>query len=384
MKPRLRAASLVEGGIIWFLFFLPLNEVVMELGLLVSLGAYGWQLSQRTVAWPPLNLASYLFLALGLSSVTVAFFSPIASTSILFAVILLLSVLVVFLFFQAQEPVSIKLSRYAHALLLGVSVLSLYHLGRHFSLYGLDFSEHRLGYDAYVSLFTAVALPWVFSLALNSSAKQRYLYGFWFLFLLACLILSFGRGAWVGAVCGLFLVSLGLSRKVMLVFCLCLLLGVSAIYPFIKSRARDLIRPESRSNAQRIIGWQTALKMTRSYPLTGVGFANFKERYWSSEFRPVQAKAKLSHAHNIFLQLYAEQGIIVGSLFFLLALVFILKAIEASVLAAKKNTVYSGGGAALLSLLILGQFACSMLIVPRIWFLFCFLGALLTQERGDC
>lgn len=73
-----------------------------------------------------------------------------------------------------------------------------------------------------------------------------------------------------------------------------------------------------RSNADRIWAWRSALDMLREHPATGVGFGQFKVRYLA-EYKYAQESQKLTHAHNNFLQVSAENGIIglAGFLYFI-------------------------------------------------------------------
>lgn len=73
-----------------------------------------------------------------------------------------------------------------------------------------------------------------------------------------------------------------------------------------------------RSNADRILAWRSALDMLREHPATGVGFGQFKVRYLA-EYKYAQESQKLTHAHNNFLQVSAENGIIglAGFLYFI-------------------------------------------------------------------
>ena len=73
-----------------------------------------------------------------------------------------------------------------------------------------------------------------------------------------------------------------------------------------------------RSNADRIWVWKSALDMLRDHPATGVGFGQFKVRY-QAEYKYAQESQKLTHAHNNFLQVSAENGIIglAGFLYFI-------------------------------------------------------------------
>ena len=73
-----------------------------------------------------------------------------------------------------------------------------------------------------------------------------------------------------------------------------------------------------RSNADRIWTWRSAWDMIRDHPVAGVGFNRFRERYLA-EYRYEQESQKLTHAHNNYFQVSAENGIIglAGLLYFM-------------------------------------------------------------------
>ena len=72
-----------------------------------------------------------------------------------------------------------------------------------------------------------------------------------------------------------------------------------------------------RSNADRIWIWRSAWDMFRDHPVAGVGFNRFCENYLA-EYKYEQESQELTHAHNNFFQIIAENGIIglAGLLYF--------------------------------------------------------------------
>lgn len=80
------------------------------------------------------------------------------------------------------------------------------------------------------------------------------------------------------------------------------------------------------STLERIGVWESALKLFKNSPITGVGINNFHEMY--PKFFPTYGvrlySDKLYHSHNIFLNTLAEQGII-GFIVLVISLLFIVK-----------------------------------------------------------
>lgn len=143
------------------------------------------------------------------------------------------------------------------------------------------------------------------------------------------LAMSWSRGAWLGAGAAMLAILFAWPRRmrvgVMLVV-LALLVGLqvlqSGILPdamieqlrsmteFFQSfdvRGAD-INPDSYSVIERLAHWQTAVNMARDHPWLGVGFGNYAAAYPDYAF-PNWPLA-LGHAHNYYLNVLAEVGVL--------------------------------------------------------------------------
>ncbi|NJL92656.1 MAG: O-antigen ligase family protein, partial [Anaerolineae bacterium] len=69
-----------------------------------------------------------------------------------------------------------------------------------------------------------------------------------------------------------------------------------------------IISPENYAVIERLAHWQSALAMAEAHPWLGVGFGNYEVAY--SEFALINWPQALGHAHNYYLNLLAETGII--------------------------------------------------------------------------
>jgi putative inorganic carbon (HCO3(-)) transporter len=150
------------------------------------------------------------------------------------------------------------------------------------------------------------------------------------LILLAGLIASWGRGAWLG---------FGMASVVMVLFAprrrwigVLLLVGggtgfallwVAGFVPLsiqqrIESASRDFVgfqdvrgMPISDENfaiVERLAHWQAAINMADAHPFIGVGLANYEVAY--PAYRVPSWPNPLGHAHNDYLNLLAETGIV--------------------------------------------------------------------------
>ncbi|MCS6846523.1 MAG: O-antigen ligase family protein [Anaerolineae bacterium] len=67
------------------------------------------------------------------------------------------------------------------------------------------------------------------------------------------------------------------------------------------------VTPITFSTIERLAHWQAALRMIESSPWLGVGFGNYAAAY--PEFRLLPWENALGHAHNYYLNIFAEAGI---------------------------------------------------------------------------
>ncbi len=68
------------------------------------------------------------------------------------------------------------------------------------------------------------------------------------------------------------------------------------------------ITPENYAVAERLAHWQAALNMVNAHPWLGVGLGNYEVVY--SQYRLINWPEPLGHAHNYYLNILAEAGII--------------------------------------------------------------------------
>lgn len=65
-----------------------------------------------------------------------------------------------------------------------------------------------------------------------------------------------------------------------------------------------------QSNTERILIWQSAWNMFKDHPILGVGLGQYTENYQQKYISPQAKEPKLGHAHNNFMQMLAENGIV--------------------------------------------------------------------------
>jgi O-antigen ligase len=148
--------------------------------------------------------------------------------------------------------------------------------------------------------------------------------------LLAGIGMSWSRGAWLGLGGALAVVVFAWPRNVLrgllifgAIFGLITLMWITGLLPqsiverlststqeffaFEDVRGVD-ITPENYAVAERLAHWQAALNMATAKPWFGVGIGNYEAAY--PEYRLINWPIALGHAHNYYLNILAEAGII--------------------------------------------------------------------------
>ena len=148
--------------------------------------------------------------------------------------------------------------------------------------------------------------------------------------LIASLIASWSRGAWLGfgisTAIMLFAIPSKLAHSIGLTLVLILVtLGMwfaglipQSIANRLTTAATDFITIEdirgvdittvNYAVVERIAHWQAAINMAATNPLTGIGLGNYEIVY--DDYRLLNWKEPLGHAHNYYLNILAETGII--------------------------------------------------------------------------
>jgi O-antigen ligase len=169
--------------------------------------------------------------------------------------------------------------------------------------------------NSFAMLFV-VALPFLWYL--GYAVKNRvWRWGLWLIipFGWHAVFLTASRAGLLGLGATSLLIALRSRRKA---------LGLLLVPAFITAyiwQAGDLMRERAEtigefrtetSAATRLEAWQAALGMIAEHPLTGVGLASFGPAF------PDYSDKKPREAHNSFLQISAESGVVAGAMYVLI------------------------------------------------------------------
>jgi putative inorganic carbon (HCO3(-)) transporter len=209
-------------------------------------------------------------------------------------------------------------------------------IGFNFFSWQTSFSKGRafanFGNPVFLGSYLAMMFP--ISSVLTFIEKQRYQKYFWLflnLLILASLLVTFSRGAWVaGFFGGIIIVWISVSRRLinwrqfaaMIIAILTVIsliswtsANVGGAKPFnnIWSRALSLFRPGKGSALWRLEIWQGALFLIKNRPFLGYGPDNFAWAYprfeTVSEAKISGTNWRIDNAHNWFLQLASTIGL---------------------------------------------------------------------------
>lgn len=139
--------------------------------------------------------------------------------------------------------------------------------------------------------------------------------------------ISYSRGAWLGFAASLGVITLSLPQKLwhsIALFSLTLTFGAGVWFAdlvpqAIVSRLNTIeftgvdvrgveITTANYANVERLAHWQAALRMAQANPWFGVGAGNYEVAY--DQYRLINWVEPLGHAHNYYLNILGETGIV--------------------------------------------------------------------------
>jgi putative inorganic carbon (hco3(-)) transporter len=214
-------------------------------------------------------------------------------------------------------------------------------LGRFFRAFGTFGQPNPFG--GFLGLLTPLALMMAYGYAQRLWAAYRaqqrtplqdlallLFYGSGAGLMLAGILMSWSRGAWLGVALSSAVMVFALPRKIwqsMVVTAVLIAVGLmlwmgglipASIVNRLTSSAAEFITiedvrgveitNENYAVVERLAHWQAATNMATDYPWLGVGLGNYENAY--NTYRLMFWEFPLGHAHNYYLNILAEAGII--------------------------------------------------------------------------
>ena len=218
-------------------------------------------------------------------------------------------------------------------ILLGAGAVSLLLADGYALWQGFHGNLRAQAFHSHPMMLAGFLVQWIPVLTLLAAVdfgKQLVLKKYWswgigclWLLSMAALAVNGTRGAWLGVLLLLLVLGVALLRKQKKVLVLggvvlLLLLGIAGQNQGLQERVATLGDASFQSNSERLLMWQSAWNMFLDQPLTGVGAQNYARQYQNQYISPLAKERDQMHAHNNFLQILAEQGLIGFTAFVLL------------------------------------------------------------------
>jgi len=316
--------ALVALSIPFFLRPKPLLGLALpmvEVATLLCFAVWVWQAvgdkEQRARRWSSLDRAVFFFVAVAAASLLWAANREVAGRE--FRAVVLEPALFYLLVrcALARERHRRLAWRLADALVLAAVAVSLiglhqYATGDVVVVEGVRRVRGVYGSPNNLALFLGRVVPILAAVALfGQSLRRRAAYLAAGLPIVACLYLTYSRGAWLLGLPAAFLF-LGLvrGRRALLISLAALLAIALSLVPLIGTErlALDL---RGGTAFFRLKLWQSALNMIRDHPLTGVGLDNFLYHYRTRYVLPeAWEELNLSHPHNLLLDWWTRLGVL--------------------------------------------------------------------------
>lgn len=200
--------------------------------------------------------------------------------------------------------------------ILGVSIL----VSDSYAIWQGLHGNHRAGaFSNYMILAGCLLqmIPLLLTLGLQDTVRQVGNRKFFLSvcgFSMIALVYNGTRGAWLAVTVAIIVyafISLTKNKRTFIVLLiLILLLGIFIMNtPIIKDKVYSITDLSNQSNSERLLIWHSAWHMFNDHQLFGIGAGNFKELYNSQYISPMAKEPGLGHAHNNFLHILAEMGI---------------------------------------------------------------------------
>ncbi len=157
------------------------------------------------------------------------------------------------------------------------------------------------------------------------------------LLVVASMISTMSRGAWLGFLSGVLVLTVRFPRKMLPIMLVLGLITAPAIWftPALRSRIESfsvsktleaLNRPLTSNDSAAVVSnylrlniWQRGFKMTENRPIFGVGMNNVKKKFYelASDYERQYDFLIFGHQHSNFMQIYAMTGLIGLCAFFI-------------------------------------------------------------------
>ena len=331
-------------------FFLPISKAIIESFSVLAISAYLTRkfVTRDTISHASLNCGIFAYTIVCVVSISFSSNFIVSIKTFFFK-----TLQDILFFFTVAETLTkgkrVKVVLYVlfiSSLVLGIDGIYQYFTRVDFIRHRPRIFEDRI-YASFVTpnsfgCYLAMVLPFTLtSFFMKKRLKiSKIVYLILFLLLFTCLLLTMSRGGWFAFLSSLLFMGLWIpSLAVFFLLLGLLVIATQPFYPpFLKERLKSFFIFTDTSSIDRKIIWQAGWKMFMSKPLLGVGLGAFMFNF--KRFVIEGYPYGVPYAHNCYLQIASELGVI-GLLAFLSILtLFFYHGIKALNMAKDRNYLW--------------------------------------------
>lgn len=200
-----------------------------------------------------------------------------------------------------------------------------------------------------------------------------------------CLGLTLSRGSWVGLAFAAFIYVFFWKRQLIPVGIIVCILLLPLLPDYILNRILSITNMKDTSISSRFPQYEAVIELLQHEPVSGAGLGADAVRESVRLQAFYQGTSPFVHAHNTFLQIWAETGLL-GILSFLASILWTMKSTARAVKTSKDPVarhIAIGGTSALLGAMVCGL-ADYLWTYPRIMFIFWFVFGLTLAAIKVC
>ncbi|MGP1584938.1 MAG: O-antigen ligase family protein [Schwartzia sp. (in: firmicutes)] len=293
-----------------------------------------------------------------------------------------------------------QLRRIMEALALGAVLVVLY--GFYQCFVGIDTSQMKwVDGEAFPELTKRIFSTWenpnilagylneviCFVFAFFMAGKDRlprFFLGVSLLALVACLLMTYARGAFLSL--AVVIGGYGLLRDRRVLFA-CVGLGLAALFaePLLAERLLSAFTAADTSSEMRLALWESTVEMIFDHPVMGIGWGAYWLVYPQYDFYINDPAVKIVHAHNMYLNFAAEIGLFGAITYFWIFFGTFWMALRKGGGTAFLRAFRLGAGLALLSVALGGLTDDVVFNMPTsilLWMLFALTAASVMMQPG--
>jgi len=137
-----------------------------------------------------------------------------------------------------------------------------------------------------------------------------------------CLFFTSTRGAWLGFLVALVVLSAAVNWRLLLLLPVLIVVGYFAVPQTQKVRVRGFFDPNWESNRNRLTWWRTGVEIFKHHPIVGIGDVGTEREYVKYRRSPDERPA--GHMHNNFLHIAVTLGLVgLAGFTFMLGKIFV-------------------------------------------------------------